>query len=371
MLICAKVKLLADDAQRAALVETMERVNLACDWVSEIAWQAREFRQYSIHRLAYRAIREQFGLPAQIAIRCIAKVADAYRLDKKIKRTFRPHGAISYDRQILRWDMDRMDVNIRTLHVRMDIGFVAGGPQEFALWMGQGGESDLIYQDGACYLAGTCEMPEPAQDEPASFLGVDLGIANIATDSDGRQHSGSQVKSVRHRRRRLRQKLQRKGTRAARRRLKLLSGKESRFARHVNHEISKQIVAHAKGTARGIAVEELTHIRERVTVRKRQRVVLHSWAFAQLRAFVAYKAMLAGVAVVAVNPRNTSRECSECGYTDRRNRPNQSTFRCLACGHAGHADVNAARVISGRATSKLAEGREVRLGDLCSCTHLS
>jgi putative transposase len=117
-------------------------------------------------------------------------------------------------------------------------------------------------------------------------LGVDLGIANIAADSDGRKYSGSEVKSVRHRQRRLRTKLQRRGTTSANRRLKKLAGKEQRFVTHSNHVVSKQIVATAKGTGRGISVEELTGFREQVKVRHGQRVVLHSWTFRQLKMFL-------------------------------------------------------------------------------------
>lgn len=243
--------------------------------------------------------------------------------------------------------------------------FAAGGRQEFQLLMGHGGESDLIFKGGEFYLAASCWMPEPALLEAAAFLGVDLGVANIATDSDGHQHSGSQVKNVRYRHRRLRRKLQRKGTKAARRRLKLLSGRESRFARHTNHVISKEIVARAEGTRRGIKLEDLGGIRDRITVRRGQRVVLHSWAFFQLRTFIAYKAILAGVPLILVDPRNTSRECSQCGHIAKENRPSQSKFRCVSCGHETHADFNAACVIAGRPASKPGEGRKARLGDLC------
>ena len=90
---------------------------------------------------------------------------------------------------------------------------------------------------------------------------MDLGVVNIASDSEGKWYSGSTVKSVRHRHRRLRRKLQKKQTRAAKRRLKRLAGKEARFARHTNHVISKEIVACAKGTRRGIKLEELGGIR--------------------------------------------------------------------------------------------------------------
>ena len=128
------------------------------------------------------------------------------------------------------------------------------------------------------------------------FLGVDLGVVNIATDSDGNAYSGSHVRSMRHRHRKLRTKLQKKGTKAARRKLKRLSGKERRFATNTNHVISKQIVALAKGTGRGIALEDLSGIRERITARTgKQRYDLHSWAFFQLGQFILYKAIGKGV----------------------------------------------------------------------------
>jgi putative transposase len=129
-------------------------------------------------------------------------------------------------------------------------------------------------------------------------LGIDLGVVNIATDSDGEIHSGRAINNVRARHRRLRTKLQKKGTKGTRRRLKRLAGKERRFARHVNHVISKRIVAKAERTTRGLALEDLQGIRTRARARRPQRAALHSWAFAQLRAFLVYKARRVGVRVV-------------------------------------------------------------------------
>jgi putative transposase len=122
-------------------------------------------------------------------------------------------------------------------------------------------------------------------------LGIDLGVTNIAVDSDGEVHSGRAIKNVRYRHRRLRNKLQRLGTLGSRRRLRILSGQEARFAKHTNHVISKGIVAKSKCTKRAIAVEDLTHIRTRMKACRTQRATLHVWSFAQLQAFIAYKAL--------------------------------------------------------------------------------
>src|SRR5439155_6913863 len=105
--------------------------------------------------------------------------------------------------------------------------------------------------------------------------------------------------------------------------------------RHENHCISKQIVTAAKGTGRGVALENLTHPPRgapgsRITAQgKRQRSVLSAWAFHQLRFFLEYKCADASIACVAVDPRNTSRTCPQCGCVDKRNRKSQSEFQCV------------------------------------------
>ncbi|MER7200002.1 transposase [Streptomyces sp. CB01635] len=101
-------------------------------------------------------------------------------------------------------------------------------------------------------------------------------------------------------------------------------------------------------TARGIALETLTGIRERARLRKPQRATLHSWPFAQLGSFIAYKAKRAGVPVIYVDPAYTSQQCSQCHHTARGNRPSQAVFSCRVCGFVEHADHNASHNIAHR-----------------------
>ncbi len=307
-----------------------------------------DVRQFDLHHLCYRAVRAQFGLSAQVAVRVIAKVADAYKSGRNSRRIFRRTGSVAYDDRILSWRLSHSTVSIWTLNGRLRIPFVCGERQRELLNTRQG-ETDLVLFRDRYFLAATCEVEECPPQDVHGALGIDLGVTNIAVDSDGVVHSGSHINNARHRHRRLRAKLQAKGTRAAKRRLKQLSGKECRFAKDVNHRISKQIVAKAKGTGRAIALEDLSGICERVTVRRPQRATLHSWAFFQLRQFVQYKAQRAGVPVILVDPRNTSRTCPQCGCVDKRNRSSQSTFACVVCGYSGLADHVAAVNVSRRA----------------------
>ena len=126
-----------------------------------------------------------------------------------------------------------------------------------------------------------------------------------------------------------------------------MSGRERRFQRDVNHCTSKALVAFAGRFPRPvIAVEQLKDIRQRARQRKQQ-YEFHSWAFAQLRSFLEYKAAAAGVRVEAVDPRNTSKTCSRCGHLAEGQR-RRHAFACSACGYRLHADLNAARNIAHR-----------------------
>jgi IS605 OrfB family transposase len=359
MQLIAQVKLLPTPHQHQLLEATLRQANAACAFASALAWETRTFHRFALQRLCYAELRARFALSAQLAIRVLAKVADAYRTDRRDRlertapHTFRADGAIAFDDRLLSWNLhadgpDAQTVSIWTLGGRQRIAFACGEPQR-QLLRTRRGESDLVRRDGSWYLLATCQVePAPAQ-APLGVLGVDLGVRNLAVDSDGEVHSSAALNGLRQRRRRQRQRLQRKGTLAAKRRLRRLAGRERRMARDVNHRISKQIVAKAAGTTRALALEDLQGIRARATVRRSQRATFHSWSFGQLRAFLAYKAERAGVAVVLVDPRDTSRTCPACGQVDGRNRVSQRVFCCVVCGHAGLADHIAAVNISRRA----------------------
>jgi putative transposase len=345
MKLIAQVKLLPTPEQANILRKTLETANTACNAISQQAWENKTFRQFPLHRLSYQAVREQYPLAAQVVVRCIAKVADAYKIDHQTKRTFKASGAIAFDSRILSYDLAGNSVSIWTIAGRQRIAFAAG-ERQLELLRGQRGESDLCLVEGSFYLLAVCDVETAAPMEVEDYLGVDLGVKNIATDSDANQYSGGQVNGLRKRYFRIRQRLQSKGTKSAKRLLKKRRQKERRFAKQENHRIAKELVLRAKDTGRGIALEDLQGIRDRVTVRKSQRRQHHAWGFFDLRSKIAYKAEWAGVPLVLVDPRNTSRTCPQCGYVDRANRKSQSLFSCGSCGFSGHADHIAAVNIS-------------------------
>ncbi|MFJ9821050.1 hypothetical protein ACIRU3_38515 [Streptomyces sp. NPDC101151] len=124
------------------------------------------------------------------------------------------------------------------------------------------------------YLIAVCEVPEAAPYEPDGFIGVDLGIVNIATTSTSYQPAGRSLNRYRKRQLALRVKLQKKRTKSAKRRLKERSRREQRHVKNTSHIIAKTIVTEAERTFAGLSLEELKGIRQRVRLRKPQRVAL-------------------------------------------------------------------------------------------------
>ncbi|MFD7407407.1 RNA-guided endonuclease InsQ/TnpB family protein [Streptomyces sp. NPDC059866] len=371
MKLVVQVKLLPTPVQAAALEATLRACNEAATWASEVAFENDVKNNFALRRLTYDEVKARWNLGAQAAQHVVKKTCDAYATlkanlkagnlgkpgSKRYRRAtekpvaFRPEGAQPYDDRMLSWQIAERRISVWTIRGRVrDVAFTAAPEQLATLALYRRGESDLVCRDGMWFLNATCEVPQAALNtEPAGFLGVDLGIVNIATTSDGEIMAGRGLNRIRVRERTLRTKLQKKNTPSARRRLKKRRRKEARRARDINHKIAKHVVAEAERTGRGIALEDLTGIRERVRLAKPQRATLHSWSFAQLGAFIAYKARRAGVPVVYVDPAYTSRTCAECGHIDRANRVSQAWFACRSCGVVAHADRNGSRNIRARA----------------------
>ena len=383
VIVTRVVKLLPTPEQASALAATLRACNLACGLISEAAYAGSVFDRNGVHHLMYRRVREEYGLGAQAAVHCVKKTVDAYTTlhaqakagllgragsARRVKAfgkpiAFGPDSAQPFDDRMLSWRHDARIVSIWTVSGRLkDVAFTGESGQLKQIAEHRRGESDLVHRDGMWFLHAAVELPETALNtEPSGFLGVDLGIVNIATTSDGAVMAGRGLNRHRKRQQDLRAKLQAKGTKSAKRLLKKRRRRESRHITDVNHCISKRIVAEAQRTGRGIALEDLRGIRERARFRRPQRATLHSWAFHQLGQFAAYKARYAGVPVVHVNPAYTSQECAECHHIDKRNRPSQAVFECRSCGVVAHADLNAPRVIAQRGEYMWTAGRESRV----------
>lgn len=340
MKLTLKIKLLPDDSQFKSLKNTLIEANTACNYISDVAFKKRIFNQFKIHKEVYHVVKETFNLSAQMVVRCISKVADSYKIDKKVKREYKPLGGIAYDSRILTYTKD--GVSLWTVDGRLKgIKFVCHNPNYIPYIKG---EADLVLKKGKFYLFQTVEVPDEEIKDIEEFIGVDFGQKDIAVTSDNKNFNSDEIKKVRKHYSKVRASVQSKGTKGAKKLLKRLSGRERRFVSISNHTIAKQIVEQAKEQNKGIAIEDLSNIRLTAKPKsKAQRTELHRWSFCQLRQFLQYKSKLNGVKLVMVRPEYTSQTCSCCLHIGERKGKN---FTCKNCGNIMDADYNAAKNIS-------------------------
>jgi putative transposase len=332
------IKLEPSQEQHKALLATIEAFNRGCQYAADVAYEKRLANKIALQPFVYGTLRSEFALSSQMAIRAIAKAVEAYKRDRRIHVKFDLHGGMVYDPRIMSFK-GLTQVSLMCLNGRELIPMRYGAYQAARLDRAKG-QADLILRDGTFSLYVTVDLPSAPPIDAQDVLGVDLGICVLAMDSDGEAHTGAGVKQCRGRFQRLRQGLQSCGSKSAKRHLKRIRQKESRYQRWANHNISRHLVSKALVEQKALAIEDLQGIRERTqkTVRKTQRYERLSWAFHQLRAFIAYKCEAAGVPLHIVDPRNTSRTCPACGHCARENRRSQSEFLCKECGFQANAD---------------------------------
>jgi putative transposase len=206
-----------------------------------------------------------------------------------------------------------------------------------------------VERDGTWWLHVVVTVPAPEIEPTEQVIGVDLGINRPAVTSTNQFLGMRRWKAVEGRYFKLIRALQKKGTKSAKRHLRKLKRRRSRFRKDADHVLSKQIVAAAEPGST-IVLENLKDIRKRMKAKRRSQTKrqMHSWPFASLKTKIEYKAEEWGCTVVAVDPRHTSQACSRCGHSARNNRRSQSVFKCQKCGYQLNADLNAARNIAAK-----------------------
>jgi IS605 OrfB family transposase len=341
----------------AELDKTLEVFATACEWINQNT-PLELTNKTKMQKLVYNDVRTRFGLSANLVIQALRRVC-ANRKTARQKgfnvRKFSPT-SVSYDARIFSFKEFDYTVSIKLLENRVKFELDLGNYQRGILKERNPKSATLVKRrNGEYYIHINLDNETPDPIAAKNVLGVDLGRVDIAYTSDKENWSGQQLGRIRNKYAWLRLALQKKaslGTRSSRRRcrqlLKRLSGNEKRFQKHINHEISRQLVNNAVASKRAISLEDLTGIRERTNQQprnKQERRKSNSWSFYQLRQFLTYKCLLAGVPLILVNPAYTSKSCHKCLHIGNRNGKN---FRCVnpSCNWKGDSDLNGAKNIA-------------------------
>ncbi len=203
----------------------------------------------------------------------------------------------------------------------------------------------------------TFTLPEHTPATSETVMGIDLGVkvpaVSYTPGYGARFYGNGRYQRMMRRRFYSRRKTLQKAKKTCA--VRKSQGKEQRWMKNINHQLSRQIVNHAQAQGVGIIKVEFlagirkgtTRTRRRAKARKNNRMIA-SWSFFQLTQFLTYKAQRIGIKVEQVDPAYTSQECPAC---NARNKAQDRTYVCVDCGWMGHRDTVGAINISRRACS--------------------
>ena len=327
------------------IVDTIDLYKQGLQYCIENAWELGINNNVKLHPFVYSELRK-LGLPAQLSVSCIKMACGIIKKAKskpfidRISIRYNAPRSFSFKNNVL---------SISTINgrVKIPINIPNYAIKYFNDWKIV---ESLLYQNkDKSYFTFTFSRESPeTSNQHSEVLGVDLGVNNLAVTSQNVFY-GNKIKSLRKRRDRLVSKLQSKGTRGSKKKLKKLSGTWQRFMAWTNHNISASIVSKLK---KGdiIVMEDLSGIR----ISARYNKWVHKWAFRQLQSFIEYKALGKGIRVVYVNPAYTSKECNRCH--SRNTIRHRGFLRCKTCGHTINSDINGAKNIARRYTRNMCKG---------------
>lgn len=360
--------------QESVLLETIEQYMTCFNTVAACGWEKGEKNGVELHKATYYPLRENFPqMPAQLVISARVKATEAVKsaLTWKVKRerefsknvakalargkpvpVFKSVRCPQSTNCSIRYDQRSYTifgdyVTLATTHGRQALTLHLYPYAVRLLEQSMGYDSaDLIYRKGRFWLHVVVTLPDVEFIPNGDVVGADFGITRPAVASSNKFFGKRSWKNTERRYFRLKRALQSKGSDSAKRHLKKLAHKVSRFRSNCDHVVSRQLVQSVTpGTT--IVIENLMEIRNRTKQHgKEQRRAAHQWSFDRLRDLLAYKAEECGCIVVDVDPSYTSQRCSRCGHIHRSNRHSQSRFKCVNCGFELNADLNGSRNIA-------------------------
>jgi IS605 OrfB family transposase len=198
--------------------------------------------------------------------------------------------------------------------------------------------AEIVKVDGEFFINIVFEVPVKEIEKTNEFLGVDLGLTNIATITSAGNRETKFFSGLAYKKRltQLREQYRTAETRKSKR---LIGRKIHRLNNNIAHKVSKKIVSNAiENKASAIAFEELKQLKpKKKKMKKKTNFRLSMWMRRRIQEYTAYKAGLNSVPVVTVDPKHTSQRCPRCNHTERKNRKG-ILFSCKHCSYTNNAD---------------------------------
>ena len=359
------------------MMDTQEAFVQGCNFVSEYIFNnSFLMNTTTLVKLLYNDLRSKFGLKSQMAQSCVRTVIAKYRTVQtqlRKQRVWDGYKKDNHDKLVknyVRKDLDflwkpiafkrpQLDLvrnrdyshksdntmSLNTIYGRVTVKAIFNGFEKYFDGTWKFGTAKVLKSGNHWYLyiAVTKEIEKP-EFKPKHVVGIDRGLRQLLTiyDEQGQTTfvNGKQILQKRRHYKRLRQQLQSKNTKSAKRRLETIGQRESRWMNDINHCLSKTLV-NRYGSGTIFTLEDLTNVTfDTISKRaKKNRYEHHSWSFYDFEQKLIYKAIANGSQVISCDAHYTSQRCPKCGLIDSKNRnKTKHEFCCQACSYRTNDD---------------------------------
>ena len=359
------------------MIDSQEAFKQGCNFVSEYMFHNNfPMNTTTLVKLLYKDLRAKFGLKSQMAQSCVRTVIARYRTVQTQLRKQRVWDGYKKDnhgkpvKNYVNKDLDflwkpiefkrpQLDLvrnrdyshksdntmSLNTIYGRVTVQAIFNGFEQYFDGTWTFGTAKVLKSGNHWYLhIPVTKEIEKSEFKPTHVVGIDRGLRQLLTiyDEQGQTTfvSGKQILQKRRHYQRLRQQLQSKNTKSAKRRLEAIGQRESRWMSDVNHCLSKTLVdRYGSGTI--FTLEDLTNVTfDTVSKRaKKNRYEHMSWSFYDFEQKLIYKAVASGSQVISCDAHYTSQRCPKCGLIDSKNRnKTKHEFCCQACSYRTNDD---------------------------------
>jgi len=322
--------------------------SIYCEIVNFLISHAHENNITSFYRLkkeTYKGLRREYPeLPSHYLYTACQMATVIFKSFRKRKKKGKAKGkpvfkkeVIMLDDHLFKLDLEKGTVKLSTPDGRIQLEFYpAKYHEKFKTW--KVGQAWLVRTPKGVFL-NVVFSKEVEVGEPKAFVGVDLNENNVTISLP----NGEFIQIITHEREVRtgyfvkRRKIQKK-LKTGKRRKELLEKygeRERNRLTDLYHKLANKIVKLAEKYG-GIALEDLTEIRDSIRYSVEMNGRLHRWSFRKLQSIIEYKAKLKGIKVVFVDPAFTSSLCPVCGVKLSSN--GHRVLKCK-CGFEADRDV--------------------------------
>lgn len=327
-MITYNIPILASREDFDKIVEILEMERYVWNEASKHIFKTGKRDIKLVHAATYHKIRkDRPEIPAQVIIRGTRAARSAYKSVKSNKHCIdapceKKNLSIRLDKYLYRWNGRKIQITTTGCRKRAEVSLQLFNKAKGLFDKYETSDPLIFLRKGRLFLAVTFKTESPNVIDNSNCVGIDMGIKNILSVSDGRIYSSKQLLKRKREVKFLNKKLYSKKTKSGRRHARKRGKKERNFSRNFCHKLANEFLKDT--VSKTLVFEDLKNLKSSMAKKNKKKGKLGTFINSKvssvpislLREIITYKSKRLGFSIVLVDPAFTSqidfrtRKCS-------------------------------------------------------------